>query len=83
MKRYVFSSSSPIPRMATHPKGNWCHWSDVTKVIRLADELQRKLDKYEAQERAGNECKECRQWRNANDELVRRATAARAALKGE
>ena len=29
------------------------------------------------------ECKECRQWRNANDELVRRATAARAALEGE
>lgn len=36
------------------------------------------------------ECKECakaeaeiRQWRNANDELVRRAAAARAALEGE
>jgi len=29
------------------------------------------------------ECKECIQWRNANNELVRRADAARAALEGE
>ena len=74
MKRYVFSRSSPIPKMATHPKGNWCHWNDVTKVIRLANELQHKLDKYEARERADNE---------TLHEFADHLAAKRAALEGE
>jgi len=57
-------------------------WKDTAaqRILDLCRSRQKPV--YECKECAKAEA-ECRQWRNANDELVRRATAARAALEGE